>query len=71
MMNRGMAFMEVQCVHLAHAGVGCVMECVCAGGLRVQVPHKPQMKAEDLVITESVWLKENICTLNVKSYKSF
>ncbi len=28
-------------------------------GQRVQAPHKPQMKAEDLVITESLWFKEN------------
>lgn len=27
-------------------------------GQRVQVPHKPQMKAEGLVIIESVWFKE-------------
>lgn len=29
--------------------MGCVKECVCAGG--PEGPHKPQKKAEDLVIT--------------------
>lgn len=37
-------------------------------GQRVKIPHKPQMKEEDLVITESMWFKDSyLCIETVSS----